>query len=55
MPDFDVAVFEQALKRDKKNKDGEYGLILTKGAGKMFLDYVKMESDLMEWINDWKS
>ena len=55
LPDFDIGEFEKALKRDKKNKDGEYGLILTKGAGNMFLDYVKMDSNIMEWVNDWKS
>jgi len=54
LPDFDIGEFEKALKRDKKNKDDEYGLILTKGAGNMFLDYVKMNGDLMVFIKEWK-
>jgi hypothetical protein len=29
--------------RDKKNKGNQLGLILTKGAGNMFLEYCKLE------------
>lgn len=43
LPEIDVNKFINALTRDKKNKGDKLGLILTKGAGNMFLDYCTLE------------
>lgn len=43
LPDIDTSKFINALMRDKKNKGNKLGLILTKEAGNMFLDYCALE------------
>ena len=41
--EIDINKFITALMRDKKNKGNQLGLILTKGAGNMFLEYCILE------------
>jgi 3-dehydroquinate synthase len=43
LPDIDINKFVNALLRDKKNKENKLGLILTKEAGNMFLNYSNLE------------
>ena len=43
LPEIDINIFINALMRDKKNKGNKLGLILTKEAGDMFLDYCNLE------------
>lgn len=41
------------LKKDKKNKNNKYGLILSYGIGKKFLTYFKFESKIEKYIIDY--
>jgi 3-dehydroquinate synthase len=43
LTEIDINKFISALMRDKKNKGNKLGLILTKGAGNMFLEYCELE------------
>jgi 3-dehydroquinate synthase len=44
-----------AMKKDKKNKDGNLGLILTKGWGNMFRDFTKPDVEFQSWIQEYKT
>ena len=39
------------LEKDKKNENGQLGLILTKGWGKMFKDLTSVNDEFVQWIN----
>ena len=45
--------FENALKKDKKNKGKLLGLILSRGPGIVFKEYKELDSNLSSWIKDY--
>lgn len=42
-----------AMKKDKKNQDGQLGLILTKGFGMMFRDLTNPDSTFLNWMSSY--
>lgn len=50
LPDVDVVGLLDALRRDKKNRGADLGLILTKGWGRMFKHYCPLDDELAGWI-----
>ena len=48
--DLDVDVLIDALKKDKKNVDNQLGLILNKGAGKVFKDFTDPDETFRSWM-----
>lgn len=42
-----------AMAKDKKNENGNIGLILTKGWGRMFRDLTKPDNTLISWMNEY--
>lgn len=52
MPPVDLAGFEAALRRDKKNRGDELGLILTRGWGGMFKHFCPLDETLSGWIEE---
>lgn len=42
-----------AMAKDKKNENGNIGLILTRGWGRMFRDLTKPDNTLVAWINEY--
>lgn len=52
MPNVDVDGFKDALRRDKKNRGDELGLILTSGWGEMFKHYCPLSDSLTSWIEE---
>ena len=51
--DIDLKALIKAMEKDKKNQDGRFGLILTKGWGKMFKDLTEPDSVFEGWMNDY--
>jgi len=49
----DIDKYIDALKKDKKNENGNLGLILTKGYGKMFKEMVPCDDKFREIIEDY--
>jgi 3-dehydroquinate synthase len=43
----------KAMEKDKKNEDGKFGLILTKGWGKMFKDLTEPDETFISWMNEY--
>lgn len=43
----------KAMEKDKKNEDGKFGLILTKGWGKMFKDLTEPDERFISWMNEY--
>ncbi len=43
----------KAMEKDKKNENGKFGLILTKGWGKMFKDLTEPDEIFMGWMNEY--
>ena len=52
LPSVDLDGFKAALKRDKKNRGEELGLILTRGWGAMFKHYCPLDAELSDLIDD---
>jgi len=42
-----------AMGKDKKNENGNLGLILTKGWGRMFKDLTPPDDTFMSWMNEY--
>jgi 3-dehydroquinate synthetase len=51
--DIDQHAYEEALKRDKKNRGTELGLILTAGFGQMFKHFVPHDPRFSEWLAEY--
>lgn len=49
----DQAAYENALRKDKKNADGQLGLILTRGFGDMFKQLVPLDDAFRAWLREW--
>lgn len=49
--DIKVQELIKAMEKDKKNENGQLGLILTKGWGKMFKDLTSVNDEFVQWIN----
>ena len=47
------AAYENALLKDKKNADGQLGLILTRGFGDMFKQLVPLDDRFRGWLREW--
>jgi len=47
--------YEEALKRDKKNRGVELGLILTSGFGEMFKQFVPLDEQFSSWLSEYFS
>ena len=52
LPPVDVEKFKTALRRDKKNRGDELGLILTRGGGQMFKRFCPLDQTLSDVIDD---
>ena len=52
LPPVDVEKFKTALRRDKKNRGDELGLILTRGWGQMFKHFCPLDQTLSDVIDD---
>lgn len=48
--DLDLDQLFKAMEKDKKNENGSFGLILTKGWGKMFKDLTEPNDQFKEWM-----
>ena len=42
-----------AMEKDKKNKNGKFGLILTKGWGNMFKDLTDPDEEFRNWMTEY--
>lgn len=51
--DIDLEKLYVAMEKDKKNEDGKFGLILTKGWGKMFKDLTKPDETFKGWMTEY--
>jgi 3-dehydroquinate synthase len=51
--DVDLTAYENALLKDKKNADGQLGLILTRGFGDMFKQLVPLDDRFRGWLRTW--
>ena len=49
----DVSKFKMALSKDKKNVGTKLGLILTKGYGEVFKDFVDASDEFENWLEDY--
>jgi len=49
----DLAAYERALLKDKKNAQGQLGLILTRGFGDMFKQLVPLDATFSGWLRTW--
>ena len=49
----DLERYEAALLKDKKNAQGQLGLILTKGFGTMFKQLVPLDATFSGWLRTW--
>jgi 3-dehydroquinate synthase len=52
MPAVDLEGFMAALRRDKKNRGDELGLILSRGWGQMFKHFCPLDARMAEWIEE---
>lgn len=50
LPEVDLDGFEAALRRDKKNRGDDLGLILTRGWGGMFKHFCPLDEKMSKWI-----
>ena len=50
--DIKLKDMETALLKDKKNKNGKLGLILSKGPGKTFKEFKDLDSNFSNWLKD---
>lgn len=50
---FESAVYEEALLRDKKNQGGKLGLILSRGVGDVFKEFVPLDSTMSSWLREY--
>jgi len=48
----DLPAYEKALLKDKKNADGQLGLILTRGFGEMFKQLVPLDDSFRGWLRE---
>jgi 3-dehydroquinate synthase len=53
LTEVDQHAFEEALKRDKKNRGTELGLILTSGFGQMFKRFVPHDRQFSDWLAEY--
>jgi 3-dehydroquinate synthetase len=51
--DVNLSAYENALLKDKKNADGQLGLILTRGFGDMFKQLVPLDDRFRGWLSAW--
>ena len=51
--DIDVAKYETALSRDKKNIGGRYQLILSRGIGQMFMHGIEPNENFTLWLKEY--
>lgn len=51
--DVDQTAYENALLKDKKNANGQLGLILTRGFGDMFKQLVPLDDRFRAWLQVW--
>lgn len=49
----DRTSYENALLKDKKNADGQLGLILSRGFGEMFKQLVPLDDRFRSWLDEW--
>lgn len=53
--DLNLEELISAMKKDKKNKDGNLGLILSKGWGNMFRDFTNPDTEFHNWLREYKT
>ncbi|XWN37485.1 MAG: hypothetical protein ROO71_00895 [Balneola sp.] len=51
--DIDLEKLYVAMEKDKKNEDGKFGLILTKGWGNMFKDLTQPDEIFKSWMTEY--
>ncbi len=51
--EMDQPKYEAALRRDKKNRGTDLGLILTAGFGDMFKKFVPLDNQFSEWLSEY--
>ena len=45
--------FENALRKDKKNKGNLLGIILSSGPGKTFKEFKELDNDFSAWLKEY--
>ncbi len=53
IPPVDQKQFEDALMRDKKNHGGKLGLVLTRGFGDMFKQFLPLDDEFSGWLAEY--